>query len=203
MTLTVPEHNAMLHSDMGSFLENFADEKKRARTAVYKSYWMQGEGQQWLKPDTLIAEAGEGSWKAVPYGKDGVKVMSCGTEIGPKKYTFAVQQGDKPGILSSASVYDLSSYYYDHSQKKIFVNWSVLPTATPQLSYQVQIFDNKDCSGKPIAEVTAKDPEITSIGLPVNNIVLKKQNYYITLQITDIFGQLAPVKKTILEELRP
>ena len=113
VTLTVPEHNAMLHGDIGSFLENFADEKKLARTAVYKSYWMQGEGQQWLKPDTLIAEAGEGSWKAVPYDKDGVKVTSCGTGTGPNKYKFPVQQGDKPGILSPASVYDLSSYY-DH-----------------------------------------------------------------------------------------
>ncbi|MBB6501420.1 DUF3472 domain-containing protein [Pedobacter cryoconitis] len=202
VTFTVPEKEAMLHSDMGSFLENFADEKKRARTAVYKSYWMLSADQTWLKPDTLVAEAGEGSWKAVPFGKDGVKVTSCGTAAGQLKYKFAVQQEDRPGIISQAGIYDLSSYY-DHSQKKIFVNWSILSTATPQLAYEVQIFDNESCSGSPLASLKAKDPDISNVGLAVRDIKLKKQNYYITLQITDIFGQLSPVRKTILEELKP
>ena len=101
-----------------------------------------------------------------------------------------------------ASIYDLASYY-DHSQKKIFVNWSMLPTSTPQLSYEVKIYENSSYSGNPIASIKGTDPDITSIGFLVKGMNLKAQDYYIALQITDIFGQLSPVKKTVLEEKKP
>jgi len=201
VTFTVPEKDAMLHDDIGSFLENFADEQKRPRTAVYKSYWMLTDQYKWVHPDSLLAEAGEGSWKAEPYGNDGIKITSCGTTPGQKKSFYPVTQNDKPTIIA-ADVYDLASYY-DRSQKKIFVNWSTLQTATPQLSYEVQIFDNSSYTGKPNASVTGTDPDLNSISIGVKDLNLKNQNYYISLQITDIFGQRSPIKKTELEEKKP
>jgi len=201
VTFVVPEKEAMLHGDIGSFLENFADDQKRSRTAVYKSYWMLTDQNRWAHPDSLVAEAGEGSWKAEKYGNDGVKVTSCGTNPGQPKTFYPTSQKDKPEMLP-ASIYDLASYY-DHSQKKIFVNWSMLPTATPQLSYEVKIYENSSYSGKPIASIKGTDPDITSIGFLVKGMNLKAQDYYIALQVTDIFGQLSPVKKTVLEEKKP
>jgi len=41
------------------------------------------------------------------------------------------------------------------------------------------------------------------INIPVNNFNLKNQDYYITLQVTDIFGQTSPIKKITLEEKHP
>jgi len=201
VTFTVPEKNAMLHSDIGSFLENFADDQKHTRTAVYRSYWMLTDQYKWVHPDTLVAEAGEGSWKAERYGDDGVKATSCGTSPWQKKTKYAVKQKDQPEIIP-ADIYDLAAYY-DHSQKKIFVDWSVLKTATPQLSYEVHIFDNNTYTGNPIASIKGIDPDLTSVNVAVNNMNLKSQDYYITLQITDIFGQISPVKKFVLAELKP
>jgi hypothetical protein len=201
VTFAVPEKSAMLHGDIGSFLENFADDQKRSRTAVYKSYWMLTDQNKWAHPDSLVAEAGEGSWKAEKYGTDGVKVTSCGTSPWQKKTFYPTNQKIRPD-LASASVYDMASYY-DHSQKKIFVNWSALPTSTPQLSYEVNIYEDSSYSGKPLATIRGTDPEQYSVGTTVSGMNLKKQNYYISLQITDIFGQLSDVKKTILEEKTP
>lgn len=201
VTFIVPEKEAMLHGDIGSFLENFADGQKRARTAVYKSYWVLTDQHKWLQPDSLVAEAGEGSWKAERFGDDGVKVTSCGTDPGQKKTFYQVARKEKPE-MAAASIYDLAAYY-DHSQKKIFVDWSVQQTATPQLSYEVQIFDNNSYSGKPLASVKGTDPDLTTISIGAKDLNLKSQNYYITLQITDIFGQLSPVKKMVLRELKP
>lgn len=202
VTFVVPEAKAMLHGDLGSFLENFADDSKKSRTAVYKSYWMLGDQNNWLHPDTLIAEAGVGSWKAEAQ-EGGVKLTSCGTEIGPSRYSFPVKEkSNQPEIVKAPSIYDLSSYY-DHTQKKIFVNWSILNTATPQLSYAVNIYDNKQKSGKLIATLNGTDPDLNMVGIAVSNLQLKSQDYYITLQLTDIFGQTTPIKTTILRELKP
>ncbi|MDB5157192.1 MAG: hypothetical protein JWR50_1899 [Mucilaginibacter sp.] len=201
VTFTVPEKGAMLHGDIGSFLENFADNEKRSRTAVYKSYWMLTDQYKWVHPDSLVAEAGEGSWKAERYGDDGVKATSCGTSPWQKKTFYAVTQKDKPDLIA-ADIYDLAAYY-DHSQKKIFVDWSLLETASPQLSYDVQIFDNSSYTGNAIASLKGTDPDLTGVGITVKGLNLKSQNYYISLQIKDIFGQLSPLKKFVLAELKP
>ncbi len=114
---------------------------------------------------------------------------------------YKVKQADKPA-LAAAGVYDLGSYY-DHSTKKIIIDWSVQNTSTPQLNYEVKIFDNEACTGTPIASISGTDPDANMVNIPVTNFNLKNQDYYITLQITDIFGQSAPLKKTVLEEKHP
>ncbi|MGZ3819202.1 MAG: hypothetical protein ACXVB6_01325, partial [Mucilaginibacter sp.] len=76
-------------------------------------------------------------------------------------------------------------------------------TATPQLSYEVQIFDNSSYAGKPLVSVKGTDPDLNSVSIAVKDLNLKNQDYYITLQITDIFGQQSPIKKAVLEEKKP
>jgi Domain of unknown function (DUF3472) len=201
VTFAVPGKDAMLHGNIGSFLENFADDTKHSRTAVYRSYWILTDGHKWIHPDSLVAEAGEGSWKAERYGDNGLKITSCGTSPGQSKTFYKITQSDKPDLIA-ADVYDLAAYY-DHSQKKIFVDWSIQPTATPQLSYEVQIFDNSAYTGKPLAAIKGTDPDLNSVNIPVKGLDLQNQDYYISLQVTDIFGQVSPVKKAVLEEKHP
>jgi len=201
VTFAVPEKDAMLHGDIGSFLENFADEQKRSRTAQYKSYWMLAAGDKWVHPDSLVAEAGQGPWKAERFGDDGVRVTSCGTMPWQPNTFYKVKQADKPA-LAAAGVFDLGSYY-DHTLKKIVVDWSIQPTNTPQLTYEVKIFDNEACTGTPVASLNGTDPDVNKVNIPVNNLNLKNQDYYITSQVTDIFGQTAPLKKAVLEEKHP
>jgi len=202
VTFAVPQKDAMLHGDIGSFLENFADSKKRSRVAIYKSYYMLTDKGEWVHPDSLVAEAGQGPWKAEQYGKNGLKITSCGTMPWQPKTFYRVVQSDKPEILSTPKVHDLGAYY-DHSKKELYIDWSVLPSASPQLSYEIKVFDNDALSGMPVAQVKGTDPDLNNIQINTTGLALQNQDYYITLQITDIFGQVSPIIRAILEEKKP
>lgn len=202
VTFQVPESHAMLHGDIGSFLENFADDSKRSRLGNYRRYWLLKADGSWLHPDTLIAKAGPGSWSAKKMGDDGVELTSCGTKLGPDQYKFEVNMPAKPTIVKPAAVYDLAGYY-DKNNHTIHADWSVAPEDMPQLSYKVALYNNAQCTGEPLASAAGTDPDLTMVNLKVNGIELKNQNYYISLQLTDIFNQSAPVKIFELHDLRP
>ena len=203
VSFVVPEPNARLHGNIGSFLENFADQQKRPRTAAYRSYWMLQTGGVWIHPDSLYAAAGEGSWKAQAYGKDGVLLTSCGTDQNvPSHYQFPVVMDDRPAIVKKPVVYDLAAYY-DVKNRKVNVDWSLQATASPQLSYQVALYDNPKCTGRPLAVAGGIDPDVNMITIPVGGIELKRQNYYVSLQIRDIFEQDADIKIFELHDLKP
>jgi hypothetical protein len=202
VTFEVPEAHALLHGDIGSFLENFADETKATRLGRYRNYWLLKVNGQWLHPDSLIAQAGPGAWAARKIGEDGVELSSCGTTIGPDRYRFAVNMPAKPVIVKTPAVYDLAAYY-DKTKQIVCVDWSVSARDMPQLSYAVSLYDNLQCSGKPIATVSGTNPDITMVSLPVKGVELKRQNYYVALVLTDIFNQSSPAKIFELHELHP
>ena len=203
VTFIIPQANARLHGEIGSFLENFADDSKKSRTANYKAYWMLQEDGKWLHPDTLLAEAGAGAWKSKGYEKDGAQLTSCGTDTtGPSKYLYTVSMESQPAIITKPAIYDMATYY-DKGKKMIHVDWSMLPTATPQLSYKVAVYANEACTGTPLITAASTDPEIAMISLPVDGIELKTQDYYVTLQIKDIFEQETAVKKETLHDFKP
>lgn len=202
VTFDVPQADAMLHGNISSFLENFADERKSSRTAVYKSYWILNAADKWSHPDTLFARAGAGAWQASRYGKDGVEVTSCGTTDGPVDgYHFAVKTNNHPNI-GDPVIYDAGAYY-DHQEKKVYVDWSLQPTSTPQLSYEIALYDNRAMTGKPLASITGTDPDKTIAALPVSDIQLQQQDYYISVRIRDIFDQESNWRKVVLQELHP
>lgn len=202
VTFEVPEAHALLHGDIGSFLENFADNAKSTRLGQYRNYYMLKENGQWIHPDTLIAKAGAGSWAAKKIGEDGVELSSCGIVIGPEKYSFAVKMPAIPPIIKQPAVHDVAGYY-DKSKQIVHVDWSVAPEDMPQLAYAVSLYDNAQCTGKPLATIAGTDPDITMINIPVKKIELKIQNYYIAFTITDIFNQQSPSKIFELHELHP
>ncbi len=202
VTFVVPEAKAMLKDNIGSFLENFADDAKQARLGRYKSYWMLKENGQWLHPDTLVATAGKGSWSAVKIGEDGVELTSCGTKIGPDKYAFPITMPEKPSVVKQPAVYDLGAYY-DKNNSKIYVNWTITSNNIPQLGYQVALYDNSACTGTPLATISGTDPETTMAALQVKKLELKTQSYYVTIQVTDIFNQVSPIKQAELQDLKP
>lgn len=202
VTFVVPEANALLHGSIGSFLENFADDKKRTRQGEYKNYWFLNIDDNWEHPDSLIAAAGEGSWKADAFGKDGVRLTSCGYEPGIPRYVFPVQMSNMPSILSKPVVYNLGSYY-DKGNHFVYVNWSVESTSSPQLGYAIALYDNVECTGKPLATLSGTNPDITSVAIPTQDIQLKKQSYYVTFELKDIFNQRSEKKVSELHELLP
>jgi hypothetical protein len=202
VTFEVPEANAKLQGNIGSFLENFADDSKRSRLGDYQGYWLLKEDGSWLHPDTLVAKAGTGSWKAEKIGDAGVRLTSCGTEIGPDVYKFAVTMPDKPSFVKLPAIFDLGAYY-DRNKKVVHADWSVTTGDMPQLSYKVGLYNDAQCAGTPLATASGTDPDLTMVNLRVDGVELKKQNYYISLQLTDIFNQVSPVKIFELHDLKP
>lgn len=202
VTFSVPEADTKLHNGIASFLENFADSRKSSRTACYKSYWILTANDQWKHPDTLLAQAGAGAWQAERYGEEGVRVTACGTKDGPTNgYRFAVKMNHHPEI-SKPVIYDAGAYY-DRDAKKVFVDWSLQSSSTPQLSYTITLYDNGEMNGKPLASISGTNPDKTMAALSVNGIQLQKQDYYITVQIKDIFDQESNIRTTVLQELHP
>lgn len=202
VTFVVPEAHALLSNDIGSFLENFADQKKAPRLGAYRGYWLLKKDGSWHHPDSLVAKAGAGSWKAEKLGPDGVMLTSCGTKPGIPYYNFPVIMPQKPTFIKSPIVFDAGSYY-DKASHKIFIDWTVSRNDMPQLSYSVALYNDSTYSGNPLAQASGTDPETFMITLLTEGIELKKQSYYITIQIKDIFEQTSEVKKIVLQDLKP
>lgn len=202
VTFVVPEAQAQLHEDIGSFLENFADDSKVPRKGVYKSYWFLKADGKWWHPDTLVAKAGAGAWSAEKYGTDGVVLTSCGTKEGIPLYKFPVNMPATPVIVKQPKVYDAGAYY-DKGSHQIYIDWTVAAEDMPQLGYSVALYDNALLQGKPLVEASGVDPMMTQVGLGVEGVELKKQSYYYTVQIKDIFEQTSVVKVGVLADLKP
>ncbi|MGI8950977.1 MAG: hypothetical protein ACR2FN_05250 [Chitinophagaceae bacterium] len=83
-----------------------------------------------------------------------MKLTACGKEkINGKKISVPVTLKDvAPSIISAAEIYDMGAYY-SKQEKKIYVNWSIKKSAAPQLSYEINLFDDSAKSSKPLARV--------------------------------------------------
>ncbi|MGI8952599.1 MAG: DUF3472 domain-containing protein [Chitinophagaceae bacterium] len=204
VTFAVPEANAMLHGDISSFLENFGDETKSSRSSYYKSYWKLTTDNKWINPKFFEADAGEGNWHAEAYGNDGIKLTACGKDkINGKKISAPVTSNDvAPSIISAAEIYDMGAYY-SKQENKIYVNWSIKKSAAPQLSYEINLFDDSTKTSKPLASVSGFGPEIREAIVTTKTLNLENKNYYIVLKLKDIFNQNAAPKEFVLSELKP
>lgn len=204
VTFIIPEADAKLHGNTSSFLENFADNKRRSRVSYYKSYWQLTTGNKWIKPDSIGAGAGEGFWDVERYGNDGLKLTACGADsIKKDKISFAVDLTEtKPSVVQSADIYEAGAYY-DKAAKAIYVNWSVKTTTAPQLSYEVALYDNRNFKGEPIAISKGTDPDTRSILLPVTTLSTATKTYYGRVIVKDIFNGESKPGKFELRDMRP
>ncbi len=204
VTFEVPEADAKLHGNIASFLENFADEKKRVRTSYYKSYWQLSVDNKWMKADTLLADAGEGVWDAKAYGNDGVQLIACGPVPIKKEKVFFMMNNkkDTPAIIKPAEIYDVGAYY-DKAEKKIYANWSLKNNAAPQLSYTAALYNNPACTGNAIAVTHGTGPDIRTAMLQTNKLDTEKRTYYLLLTVKDIFNHSSAPKTFALEDLKP
>lgn len=204
VTFAVPEADAKLKPGISSFLENFADNTKHSRISYYKSYWMLTSDGNWEKPDTLMADAGEGYWNAEEYQKDGIKLTSCGPEnIKRNKIKFPVTSSDRhPDNIESVHIYNLGAYY-DKQKKQVYVNWSIDQANAPQLSYEVTLYDNRVGEGDPLAIAKGTDPDLRSVLLNVDRLSTEAKTYFVILKLKDIFNQKGEEKVFALHDMKP
>jgi hypothetical protein len=205
VTLAVPQENAFLKASISSFLENFADEAKRTRTAYYKSYWALDTTGKWMKPTALKASAGPGNWKSAAYGNDGVALTSCGTEnINGVDTTYPVtstENAPAADVLAPGKVYSLASYY-DKANKKLRVDWTVLASGAPQLVYKVDLYEGED-SKTPIKSIDGYGPEVRSVEIGDLELDLTKHSYKVVVNLVDIFNRPVESKDYDLHQYKP
>ena len=78
---------------------------------------------------------------------------------------------------------------YNQSANQITVSWLPDPAASPQFSYQIDLFENSALSGTPIISQSDTAPQVRSIVL--NPPAPASASYYVRMSMTDIFDQPA------------
>jgi hypothetical protein len=202
VTFAVPEENAYLDGHISSFLENFADDGKRTRTTYYRAYWKLLADGRWAQPDSINTDAGVGNWNSSAYGDDGISLSSCGKEaVNGEKKSFPVRLRAATPAFATGEIYDLGAYY-DLSDKTVHIDWSIVDSAAPQLSYELKIFDAAGAGATPIASVSGYGPEIREKVLSVPGLFVDKKEYFIVLTIKDIFNHYSEPKTIIVSRLK-
>ncbi|MGB1295522.1 MAG: GEVED domain-containing protein, partial [Flavobacteriales bacterium] len=78
------------------------------------------------------------------------------------------------------------------------INWDVDSSKSPQFSYHLKVYDNSDYSGSPLIKLDSILPHKRSVFLSFENNIDSTTQYYITLQVKDLFDNSSTVLKDSL-----
>jgi hypothetical protein len=194
VTIVTPENDAKFTgTKVGGFVENWAGGNKDTRCGYFRNFWSMNDQGSWSKPTNYKASAGTGSWGAqTALNNTAIKVTSCGTAPGPVSGSidFTInQEGVKPTTIIPVAVAAVTPAY-DASNNAVTVNWTILETASPQLSYKVSLYTEASWGSgyTPVASVTGIRPDqrTASVPLPAG---LQPGKYYVSVVLEDIFKQ--------------
>jgi len=184
------------------FLEDFGNVCRSARSIHRRLGYYRKDGR-WHKSDTVTINVQKGltlkNYWVVNKIDDGHAVameLSSNRAMVPqllkgeplaegKKHAFTVQQPEMP-TLDRPKVERLQAQF---NGKQVLVCWEVPDSASPQYHYKVEVFDNPQCTGQPVAVREARMP-IT------RNVVLAAEvsNPAVRFSMTDVFDQrIGPV----------
>jgi len=102
-------------------------------------------------------------------------------ELG-KTHKVTLKQPDLP-TLDKVIVKDVKAR---STGRQIIVSWKIPPSSAPQLAYKVEVFDNRECEGEPVAMREERMPIVRKVLLPAGT-----RTATVRLSVTDIFDQAA------------
>ncbi|MCF7973919.1 MAG: hypothetical protein K9N55_08895 [Phycisphaerae bacterium] len=151
----------------------------------------------WLKSDTItitrtnyvvvnIVPEGDHEYAAIEYANrpDFLPQHIQGVPLdGDKVHDFSVTQPDLP-------VFDRPAVTQVRAQgmgSQVAVSWDVPDTASPAFSYRIEVFDNPQCQGNPVAVKQERLPtaRLSLVETPASASMIR-------LTVTDVFDQAAP-----------
>ena len=180
------------------FLEDFGNECRSARS-IHRRLGYYRKDNQWRKSDTVTIDVQKGLtlknyWVVNKLDDNRTLAMelSSNRSMVPqllqgvpltegKKHSFTVKQPDQPA-LDQPSVTDLN---VQTNGTQVMVSWSVPDTATPQYEFSIEVFDNPECHGNPVAVHQERMPVTRHVILDANI-----ENPTIRFSMTDLFDQL-------------
>ncbi|GAB3794386.1 hypothetical protein GCM10028819_07900 [Spirosoma humi] len=186
VTVVTPDNNAFfLGNSLTAYLDQISGQPNE-RCGLWRNFWKLNQDKTWNKATQIDVSGGDGAWKAEKSSAKEVKLFTCtGLEPPRDLYSFTMTMPEtKPSVVTTALVNQLSPAFANGS---LNVGWQVDPSRAPQLSYRIEVYDNANFSGTPLAQVSGIDPEARSAGIPFLNFPPK--NYYVRLLVTDIFEQ--------------
>jgi len=143
---------------------------------------------QFMDDDSVIAIENTGRIAKLPFQHQGGKVAEFG-----KDHTYVVKQSDQPA-LDELIVEDLRA---ESNGSQVMVTWTVPPSSAPQLHYKVEIFDNPECTGAPLAMEEESLPHVRQALVSV-----RVDRPTVRLTVTDIFDNQTK-SVTVKAELLP
>ncbi len=177
----------------GGFLEDFGHAGRKHRE-LWRSKGFYRLNGAWKKCDTVSIDVGKDdgmryqAWTANLKDNDTVLTMSY-TEN--RKFTFNLEQGRKhdftlkqPDSPTPDPILAKASSRTEGNQ--LVVDWSLEAQSSPQLGYAIEVFDNPEFQGSPIATTASeKLPQVRTRAIPLP----AGSKGHARLTITDIFDQ--------------
>ena len=128
---------------------------------------------KYLENGTAIAIENCGQVGKLPFQHKNEKVAQFG-----RNHSYPVKQPPKP-VFDKLIVRDVAA---ESNGRQVLVRWTVPPSSAPQLRYRVEVFDNPDCAGKPVAMEEQSLPYIQRVLVDA-----AVRNPTVKLTVTDIF----------------
>ncbi|MDB4749411.1 PA14 domain-containing protein [Rubripirellula sp.] len=179
------------------FLEDFGNECRSARS-IHRRLGYYRKDNQWRKSDTVTIDVQKGltlknHWVVNKLDDEQTLAMelSSNRAMVPQllkgsplaegnKYSFTIKQPERPS-LDQPDARNLQAF---SNGKQVMVSWIVPDTAAPQYEFSIEVFDNPECRGDPVAVHQERMP-VTRHAIIAANL----KNPTIRFSMTDIFDQ--------------
>jgi len=137
---------------------------------------------------------GDHEYTAIEYAQrpDNLPLLLTGVPIdGKTLHTFAAKQPPKPSL----DVPELESVSAVASGGYVAVSWELSSRSTPSLSFEVDLFDDPQCEGMPIATRKVVMPNARHALVPIDNAQSGKLPIAVRIRMKDIFDQFTSYKQ--------
>ncbi len=128
---------------------------------------------RFMDNDSVIAIENCGRVEKLPFLHKGDQVAEF-----DKNHVYEVKQPSRP-TFDKLIVKDVKA---ESNGEQVIINWTVPPSSVPQLHYKIEVFDNPECTGPPVAMEEQSLPYIQHAILSA-----KARKPTIRLTVTDIF----------------
>jgi len=200
VTLEAPESSFRFDSWLYSFLEDWYGSGDALRRAEYRWPKVHTLSNQWFSVTQADAHVSPNALVNNPFAKAFDMGMNSDASI------FVQTGGDTKTSFTGNSIHLLATGKTASStsapnttpvgiaqatamlkDRRVTVRWSVSPTTTPQFIYNVQLFDNPEATGTPLAEQMFVAPDTTEAKLDLSASPTKV--LYLRLTLVDIFDR--------------
>lgn len=176
----------------GGFLEDFGHAGRKHRELWHGKGFYRLNGE-WKKLDTVSVDVHKDdgmkyqAW-TVNFKDDNTVLTMSYTEN--RKFPYNLEQGRKHDFhlkQPAAPVPDpiLAKAESRTADGQLIVDWTLETQSSPQLGYKIDVYDNPEFRGKPLASVQEQLPQVRTKSIPLT----AGGKGYARLTITDIFDQ--------------